>query len=161
MKICLILSIALFFFVHGEVISAEENQPVKQPASQLASPKKEIPSDLDSIKDPFVPKLPLEPKMKPQSNQQNLNESSMNISPPVSPVPPQSVSLAPAVEIRPPLITISGLVWNTDRPQAIVNNEIVGIGDKINEWSIVAISEEGIEISYLDKRVLVSNQFDK
>ena len=160
MKTCLILSIVLFFFVTGEVVFAEKNQPMSQPAKleKNKPPKEDLSSNLNSIKDPFVPQLPLEPKMQSPAVQSNPRNPDERVLPPpsqvVNPTPPP-------MEVRPPVITISGLVWNTDLPQAIVNNQIVGIGDKINEWTIVSIREGGIEISYLDKRVLVSNQFDK
>lgn len=53
----------------------------------------------------------------------------------------------PAVqEPQAPKIIISGLVWNTDRPQAIINGEIFGIGDTIENSKIVNIHRDGIDV---------------
>ena len=56
------------------------------------------------------------------------------------------------VEIKPPNLVIYGLVWNTDLPQAIVNNQVVNIGDKVSGSEITDISAEGVEVLHQGKR---------
>ncbi len=58
----------------------------------------------------------------------------------------------PAVpETQAPEIVINGLVWNTDRPQAIINGEIFGVGDMVENSKIVNIHKDGVD-------VIVSNE---
>ena len=159
-KYLLILIILCFFFI-SNISFAEDNQLATPPAkTEKKEISKEILNNVNSIKDPFLSRLPVEKKVK---SVQAISQNPMDVKSPGSALPAgnQMGNTVLAVEVRPPVITISGLVWNTDRPQAIVNNQIVEIGDKINEWTIVTIDEEGIEIAYKDKIVVVSNQFDK
>ena len=162
MKKYLMVLTILFFFVICRTSFAQDNQLATPSATteKKELSKEEIFNNVNSVKDPFISQLPLEPKVKPA---QTISQNPMDVKSPVSPLPSgkQMGNTAPPVEVHPPAIAISGLVWNTDRPQAIVNNQIVEIGDKINEWTIVTIDEEGIEIAYKDKVVVVSNQFDK
>ena|SRR3989338_5046313 len=46
-----------------------------------------------------------------------------------------------------PELVISGIVWNSDRPQAIVDGQVIDIGDTIRSVTIVNITKEGVEIS--------------
>lgn len=48
---------------------------------------------------------------------------------------------------------VTGLVWNSERPQAIINGVIVNVGDKIKvdktpDVDIVSIKKEGIDIIF-------------
>jgi len=54
-------------------------------------------------------------------------------------------------EIEAPKFTINGLVWNTDRPQAIINGQIFAIGDIIEDSKIVDIHKDGIDVLFLNK----------
>ena len=55
-----------------------------------------------------------------------------------------------------PAITINGLVWNTAKPQAIVNDKIVGIGEKIGGAKLIKIDKSGITIEYQGKVIYVA-----
>lgn len=44
-----------------------------------------------------------------------------------------------------PDIIISGIIWNSDRPQAIINGKIVDIGDTVQEIQIIGIQKAGID----------------
>jgi hypothetical protein len=46
----------------------------------------------------------------------------------------------------PPEINITGLIWNTHKPQAILNDSVMGIGDEISGWKIIEISKEGVVV---------------
>ena len=65
-----------------------------------------------------------------------------------------------------PRLYISGLIWNSERPQAIINGNIVEVGDrmfKINtdnretipEIKFVDISKEGVAVAYEDKIIIL------
>ncbi len=47
-----------------------------------------------------------------------------------------------------PALKIQGIVWGSSIPQAIINNKVLKIGDKIEDVSIVEINREGVVISF-------------
>ena len=92
------------------------------------------------FKDPFVSQLPIRATVKPQVE----------------------LSSAPVVEkqrppeITPPSLQITGLVWDTNRPQAIVNSQVVGIGDTIENVTITEITRKGIGVNYMGKYFMIN-----
>ena len=46
----------------------------------------------------------------------------------------------------PGAMTVKGLVWNTDVPQAIVNDAVVRVGDVVSGMKIISIRQKGVEI---------------
>lgn len=54
-------------------------------------------------------------------------------------------------EIKPPHLTTQGVIWQTDLPQAIINNKVVKIGDIIEGAEIIEIDKSGVEISFRNK----------
>jgi type II secretory pathway component PulC len=50
--------------------------------------------------------------------------------------------------VQPPTLTVQGLIWGSNMPQAIINNKVVKIGDIIEGARIVEIDKEGVEVSY-------------
>ncbi len=69
---------------------------------------------------------------------------------------PTPVATAPEKEVIPPSLIIRGLVWNSDSPQAIINENVVGLGDTIEDAKITAIKRTGIEILFEGKYFTVS-----
>ncbi|MBF0531801.1 MAG: hypothetical protein HQL23_01755 [Candidatus Omnitrophica bacterium] len=103
-------------------------------------------------RNPFEPQLPRADK-KPNSLPEKLKPSSVK-QPPVVLKPAPSVSSAkPAEAPKMPQLLITGLVWNSDRPQAIVNGQVVDVGDKIETVQIVAINQQGLEVNFMGNRV--------
>ena len=51
---------------------------------------------------------------------------------------------------KPPLpaLNITGLVWGSKKPQAIINGEIIKVGDTISGVKIVSIKKQSIEIEF-------------
>ena len=49
-------------------------------------------------------------------------------------------------------ISLTGLIWDSDKPQAIVNGEVMAIGDKIGDMTIVGIDSTGIEVEFKGQR---------
>ena len=108
--------------------------------------------DLDSLRDPFTPQLPLPPLEKIHEPVEAQNPPREKESSPVSPRPLGEKPL-------PPEIKISGLIWNTNQPQAIINDRIVKVGDQIEKWTIQKIDKDGIEISSEGKNILIPANF--
>jgi len=54
----------------------------------------------------------------------------------------------PPPKIELPQLVISGVVWGTDKPQAIVNQQLVGEGDMLGEIKIVHIKKNEIRVSF-------------
>jgi len=103
---------------------------------------------IDNLKNPFIPQLPEKeekqlPRPKPDKTKQ----------PKRSAPKPQVVDDEP--QLAKPKFSISGLVWNTDRPQAIINNQIYDVGDVIQQWTITEINKEGIEINFREQSYFI------
>jgi len=50
--------------------------------------------------------------------------------------------------VKPPTLTIQGIVWGGSVPQAIINNKVVKIGDLIEDARIIDINKEGVIIFF-------------
>ena len=107
------------------------------PANVFKLDKKDI--DALAKKNPFKPKLPEIKKADPT------NYTSQNIEKVTQPI--QAKIIEPP---KPPSLTISGLVWNSQRPQAIINGQVVNQGDTIAGARIVLIRKTGIDIVFQD-----------
>jgi hypothetical protein len=101
-----------------------------------------MPCYAQALKNPFLPKLPRQaplPRMMEEETE--------------PPVPPgraerSDAVTAPPKKIEPPNLKITGIVWNTSRPQAIINERVVSIGDVVSEATITTIERSGIRIKY-------------
>ena len=122
-------------------IACADNQAV-QPSAEKINTEQGLLST-PPTKNPFKPQLPFVPKIK--------------IEKPAPPVPmgpetlPQPVRLQTEVEVQLPALRIAGLIWNSDKPQAIINNTIVNIGDQIENVTIKDINKTGVVILYQEK----------
>lgn len=54
-------------------------------------------------------------------------------------------------DIKPPSLTTQGIIWQTDLPQAIINNKVVKVGDVIEGAEVIKIDKSGVEISFRNK----------
>lgn len=101
-------------------------------------------------RNPFQPQLPVQEEEQPPVKPVEI------IKPVDKPKPvtgkTSSSSVKPSAQVAkpqpPPDLKITGLVWNTDRPQAIINGKVVDVGDKIETIQIVSINKNGIEIDF-------------
>jgi hypothetical protein len=105
--------------------------------------------EVDNIKNPFRSKIPL--------------EEAVNDDPNAGGFPlPHDGGIKPTKTATggiKPTFNISGLIWNTNNPQAIIDNNIVTIGHNIQGWTIVNISKDGILLESKDKtRYLIEPQ---
>ena len=46
------------------------------------------------------------------------------------------------------LLNVQGTVWNSDRPQAVINGAIVSVGETVHGAEIVSITVQGVKIFY-------------
>lgn len=113
--------------------------------------------EMRSARDPFTPQVPQE-----EIRAQRVEPiRPVGVNEPVVLPPPQAVQ-EPSVRMprqeditRPPPIfeplpgmNIAGVVWNTDRPQAIINGQIVGIGDTVSGVTMLDIKKTGITVLF-------------
>lgn len=77
--------------------------------------------------------------------------------------PEQEPEPEPAEEIILPTFTVTGTVWGTDNPAAIIDAEIYGVGDKVRvkvgeevkEAEILLIDKQGVLLLYRGKTIRV------
>lgn len=67
-----------------------------------------------------------------------------------------SESQAGEPEVPLPSLTIQGLIWGGNFPQAIVNNKVVKIGDAVEGAEITSIDKGGITVSFGGKSHTIS-----
>lgn len=53
---------------------------------------------------------------------------------------------------------VQGLIWATNKPKAIINNEIYSIGDKLGGADITKIDKEGVILIFDDKEYTVTTK---
>ena len=110
-----------------------------------------------SARDPFTPQVPQE-EIRAQRVEpiRPVGVNEPVVLPPPPAVQEPSVSMPRQEDItRPPRIleplpgiNVAGVVWNTDRPQAIINGQIVGIGDTVSGAKILDIKKMGITVLF-------------
>ena len=54
-----------------------------------------------------------------------------------------------------PTLKIEGMVWNSPRPQAIINGEIFNIGESIKGATIIEINREGVVFVFEGEKVIL------
>lgn len=55
-----------------------------------------------------------------------------------------------------PSLKVTGLVWNSKKPQAIINGQVVGVGETIGEVKIVSIRPDGVDVLFQDKIITLT-----
>ena len=112
-----------------------------------------------SIKNPFKSQLPvpekehIEEELESEEDQSDREEAEPLVGPePNETVSSERGSTDPSPEITEPEeiiplpdVKVSGIIWNSDRPQAIINGLIVDIGDNILGIEITEIRKTGID----------------
>lgn len=51
--------------------------------------------------------------------------------------------------------SVSAIIWDSKKPQAIINGKIVTIGEKLNGGEIIGIDKEGVHVTFAGKEVLL------
>jgi len=110
------------------------------PAPQANPGASELPEP--TFQDPFLPKVPL-------VWIEDRTETNLTTPEPLpDELPPEELVPVPAFDIV-------GMVWNSRRPQAIINSSIVNLGDAVNGWIVTDISEQGVTMTYDTQSVVV------
>ncbi len=113
-------------------------------------------NELPTAKNPFISKLPQPPQQETTMPTETSTEQ-------VKPKPPEEHT--PAIqrreqtnrsqqnirELQPPNLTIKGIIWNTNRPQAIINDRVVDVGDTLDDAKIISIEKSKINVLYKGK----------
>jgi hypothetical protein len=114
----------------------------------------EVVAIVKGLKNPFVPQLPVEESETATISPPKIDSLT---SPSVRINTKQPIDRRPPVEQRQepnPTFTVTGMVWNSDRPQAIVNGRVVFIGDTVESWTITQINQAGVEVSLQDRKLV-------
>lgn len=118
------------------VAPANEEVSPETPGNEEAAPPKEW----GELKDPFESYLPSQEK----------EESSGGTG------APQAGEEAATFDYS--SLVVTGIVWGTENPKAIINGNVLGKGDTVNGGEIIDISKEGILFKYKDKEYLMKRQ---
>jgi len=103
-------------------------------------------SGLITVENPFKSQLPKIEKPKIEMPDKPKLPKPSEDKDPTKPKLPELIATPPLIKERPlPNVTINGIIWNSDRPQAIINGRIIDIGDTISEIQITGIRKTGID----------------
>jgi len=101
--------------------------------------------DTPPSRNPFIPSTPKK-KEKPKPEPKPVKK------PPERRTPqlwkPRPTKPAPRAITKAPSLKITGIVWNSDRPQAIINDQVIDIGDKVQNATIKEITKTEIKVEY-------------
>ena len=162
LAIILLMALTLFALAYGmaqETPAAEEAEEIQVEAGQIKLP----------LRNPFTPQLPIPVQEAALTESQQFLADIQE--------GPESIVTRTIDFIEPkitgmPRLYISGIIWNSERPQAIVNGSIVEVGDRlfkiptdnkeiIPEIKFVDISKEGLAVAYEDKIVIIKPELPK
>ena len=71
---------------------------------------------------------------------------------------PVRTAFTPAAVLPVPDLKISGVVWAAPKPQAIIDGEVVGIGDTVKGAKVIAIRKSGVDLSIQGRTFAVGVQ---
>jgi len=107
-----------------------------------------------ALKNPFIPQLP-----KPEPEPVVFTDQVFEPEPEPTPTPiPEPITSDRPQHVPKPHFTINGLVWDTDHPQAIVNNNIIDKGEFVGQWKVINIEKQGITVQYRNYEYLIEPQ---
>lgn len=118
-------------------------QDVKPMGDAASIANAESEDELADTRDPFASSLPIksETKVVPLSTEgQN----------PSQPGPGEGFDYSS--------LKITGVVWGSDKPKAIINDDVVGVGSVVNGAEIMAINADGILFRYKDQDYLMKRR---
>ncbi len=84
--------------------------------------------------------------LEPQ--EENIRDPFVSLLPTKSEALTASTEMKSGEKVNLPSFSVQGLIWGTDRPQAIIDNKIFNLGDEIEGAKIVQITKEGVKILY-------------
>lgn len=128
----------------GKTMVKEKTPSQKSGPSQLAEPSEAPKEEILNFKDPFQTYLPFKKVLKelPQ-------------------IPETTIAGTDKDKFDYSSLDVTGIVWGTDKPKAIINDEVFGIGDTVEGAEILNISKEGILLKYKDEEYLMKREKEK
>lgn len=113
-----------------------------------------IPSPSWPLTNPFhvqLPEVKKEEAVKIPTNPDDMDNDFLNRR-------QRSIEQAPIQKKEEPIpkLDLTGLIWNSDRPQAIINGQVVSVGDTVSEVKITAINKSGVDIEFKGKTLTIS-----
>lgn len=64
----------------------------------------------------------------------------------------------PPIDVKTLGLKLNGVVWDTGRPQAIINDQVVEVGDTIGEAKVIAIGEQGVGLQYKGQKLTLKRE---
>ncbi|MBP9854256.1 MAG: hypothetical protein KBD53_05275 [Candidatus Omnitrophica bacterium] len=112
-----------------------------------------------TVKNPFTPQLPKKIKIvekngKP-TDKKILKDSTPKTNSSQSKSSKQNNAESKTSSTPQPNFVVTGIIWNSDRPQAIINSQVLDIGDSIQEYKVESIEKEGIVMSNKDIKMTI------
>ena len=128
-----------------------------------AKEDKEFLKDLTDVRDPFLSQLPppKDPAPSPPANNAPPVQAEAPPNPVIVPVPLSTEKFVPPlVEVQQPAalnkeMKVMGLIWNSDKPQAIVNDTVLSVGDLLDGMKVTSIRRKKIEFLNNGMKVVV------
>lgn len=107
-----------------KMIKELEGKETVTPEADEAIERPKVEYKAGSLRDPFQKDIPQERSVKQEAQPSETKQS------------------------QPPALTVQGLIWGGNFPQAIINNKVVKTGDSIEGARILSIDKEGITVFY-------------
>ncbi len=95
------------------------------------------------LKNPFEPQIPAK------------ESEIIAPPPPVQPETTKTPEVSSESELPLPALTITGVVWNSKRPQAIINENVVDVGDEIEGVKIIGIKKTAIDVMFQGREITI------
>lgn len=100
------------------------------------------------FKSPFETEMGLEPKQKKEPKTKKKKEKSEKKS-------------TPKAQVELPDLHVQGMIWDSDMPQAIINNTVLRIGESIEGAKLLDIRKEGVHLQYSGKHFIIRPSIPK
>ena len=101
------------------------------------------------LKNPFEPQVP--------KKESEIKEVISPVKEVPKPVKGQTSDLSRKIEKEVPLpkLTVTGVIWNSKRPQAIINQNVVDVGDDIEGVKIMGIRKTAIDVLFQGREITI------
>ena len=79
-------------------------------------------------------------------------------------VPPEGelpAGVEPEAEVRLPALRVDGMIWGSERPQAIIDGEVYDIGDVVKDAEIIGVDREGVAFFYKDRKFILRPKIER
>ncbi len=149
------LSIIMLCFCGVTALSKEKADPVAEETVDCSE------EALLALRDPFASQMPPKPVVAPDTSVKPVPTTDKNLKRPESgsSVPKQSGTHKPVdassmsnQSLRnAPRLELTGIIFDTLKPKAIINGTVLGIGDRVEGYVLKSINKGVVEIQYDDK----------